>query len=446
MNTVNNDGGGEHGIKLILRALRSRNYKLFFFGQGISLIGTWMQQVTIGWLVYRLTGSTVFLGVVSGSSTIFTFLFAPYAGVIADKFNRHRILFITQTLAMIQAFILAFLTITNRIEDWHFIVLSIFMGIINAFDMPTRQAFVYELVDDEDDLPNAIALNSMIFNGARFIGPTIAGVIIASFNESVCFFINAVSFIAVLISLALIRISPQKKYTKHNGTVMTGLKDGLSYTSKSIPIRTILLLLSLISLLVMPYSVLMPIFAKDILGGTSLTYGFLMAAVGVGALAGAVFLASRRTVQGLDSLILIAICILGSSLIVFSFSRYILLSIVMMLFAGFGVMVQMASANTVLQSIVDDDKRGRVMSFYTMSFMGTAFIGSILGGSIAHFITAPYTILISGTCCLAAALLFSRKLTQIKNLIHPIYVRKGIIPQVASGIGTAATLTAETKE
>jgi MFS family permease len=434
------------GVKNILRALRNRNYRLFFFGQGISLIGTWMQQLAMSWLVYRLTNSTLLLGIVASSSQIPTFIVAPFAGVIADKFNRHRILFATQTLAMVQALIIALLVMTGRISSWHIIVLSIFLGIINGFDMPTRQAFVYELVDMEEDLPNAIALNSMIFNGARFIGPSIAGIIIASIGESACFFINAASFLAVLASLAAIKIPSAKNFARHNGTVLTGLKDGFSYAFGSVPIRTILLLLAVVSLFTMPYAVLMPVFAKDILHGGPRTLGLLMGAVGVGALIGAVFLASRKSMQGIDKIMILAVCILGSSIILFSFSRLLTLSLFLMLLTGFGLMVQMASANTVLQSVVDVDKRGRVMSLYTMSFMGMAPFGSLLGGFIAFHIGAPHTILISGTFCLFAAAIFSRKLPEIRKAIHPIFVRKGILPQVASGIGTAAQLSAETKE
>jgi MFS family permease len=312
--------------------------------------------------------------------------------------------------------------------------------------MPTRQAFVYELVDMEEDLPNAIALNSMIFNGARFIGPSIAGIIIASIGESACFFINAASFLAVLASLAAIKIPSAKNFTRHNGTVLTGLKDGFSYAFGSVPIRTILLLLAVVSLFTMPYAVLMPVFAKDILHGGPRTLGLLMGAVGVGALIGAVFLASRKSMQGIDKIMILAVCILGSSIILFSFSRLLTISLFLMLLTGFGLMVQMASANTVLQSVVDVDKRGRVMSLYTMSFMGMAPLGSLLAGFIAFHIGAPHTILISGTFCLFAAAIFSRQLPEIRKAIHPIFVRKGILPQVASGIGTAAQLSAETKE
>lgn len=446
MKTSNNNAGSLLGVKNVLRALRNRNYRLFFFGQGISLIGTWMQQLALGWLVYRLTGSAFLLGIVGFSGQIPTFLVAPFAGVIADKFNRHKILFVTQTLAMVQAFILAVLVITGRILNWHIIALSAILGIINGFDMPTRQAFVYELVDIEEDLPNAIALNSMIFNGARLIGPSVAGLIIDFLGESACFFINAASFLAVLASLAAIKIPSKKNLFRHNGPVLTGLKDGLSYAFGSVPIRTILLLLATISFFTMPYVVLMPVFAKDILHGGPKTLGFLMGSVGIGALIGAVFLASRKSIQNIDKIMIRAVCILGSSIILFSFSRHIPLSLLLMLFTGFGLMVQMASANTVLQSVVDIDKRGRVMSLYTMSFMGMAPFGSLLAGAIASNIGAPHTILISGSFCLLAAALFYRKLTRISKTIHPIFIRKGIIPAVADGIGSASNLAAETKE
>jgi MFS family permease len=446
MNTTDNNTQTVRGVRLVLRSLRSRNYRLFFFGQGISLVGTWMQQVAMSWMVYQMTNSVLLLGIVGFSSQIPTFFVAPFAGVLADRWNRRRILFVTQTLSMIQALVLALLVATDTILFWHIIAMSILIGIINGFDMPFRQAFVPELVDIEDDLPNAIALNSMNFNGARLIGPPIAGFLIASVGEGVCFFINAASFLAVLVSLAAIRIVRKKQAVKNDVRVMTGLKEGFSYAFGYAPIRTILLLLATVSLFCIPYIVLMPVFAKDILHGGPRTLGFLMGAVGIGALFGAIFLASRKTVKGLDKIVILAVCILGGSIIAFSFSRLLWLSLLMMLLAGFGMMVQMASINTVLQSIVDDDKRGRVMSMYVMSFIGMAPFGSLLAGGTAYLLGAPRTLMVSGILCLFAAALFSRKLPAIRKAIHPLYARKGIIPQVADGIGSATQLTAETKE
>ena len=446
MKTVNNDGGGERGIKLILRALRNRNYRLFFFGQGISLIGTWMQNVAVGWMVYRMTGSTLMLGIVGFSGQIPILLAAPLGGVLADRWNKKTILINTQLLSMLQAFILAALVITANIQVWQIIILSIGLGIINGFDMPTRQAFLFEMVDNPEDLPNAIALNSLIFNGARLIGPTIAGIlIVAAGNEGACFLINAISFVPVLAAFGIMKVKIQDGL-RQDGHIFIVLKDGVKYAFGFAPIKIILALLAFIGLVAMPYAVLLPVFAKEILHGDARTLGFLMGAGGVGAITGAIFLASQKNVSRLSNIIVSSMCVFAVGAIAFSMSRILWFSMIMTVLIGFGIMVLIAAINTVLQTIVDDDKRGRVMSLYTMAFIGMAPFGSLLAGSVAHFIGAPYTIFAGAILCLLAAAVFSRKLPEIRKAIHPIFVRKGIIPQVASGIGTAATLTAETKE
>jgi MFS family permease len=320
-----------------------------------------------------------------------------------------------------------------------------FLGIVNAFDIPTRQAFVCELVDNQDDLPNAIALNSMIFNGARLAGPSIAGLLIAAAGEGICFLINAASFAAVLAALLAIKTAPSIT-VGNNEPVLRGIKEGIAYAYGFAPIRAILLLLALISLLGMSYGVLMPVFARDILKGGPQTLGFLMGAVGVGALMGAIFLASRRTVQGFSRLIVVATCIFAVGVAAFSFSQVLWFSVIMILLAGFGMMVQIVLTNTVLQTIVDDDKRGRIMSLYAVAFVGTAPIGSLLTGTIADVIGAPHTLQISAFLCVIAAIVFAMKLPAIEKMVQPIYVRKGIIRQVATGLGTATQLTMETKE
>jgi MFS family permease len=445
MHAADNNSQGLRGVKLVLRALRGRNYKLFFAGQGISLVGTWMQQVAMGWLVYRLTDSVFFLGVVGFASQIPTFFVAPFAGVLADRYSRRYILIATQILSLIQALVLAILVLTSTVSLWHIVALSVFIGLINAFDIPARQAFVYELVDSPEDLPNAIALNSMIFNGARLAGPSVAGILIAAAGEGVCFLANAVSFLAVLAALVAIKL-PTPKTAQPQVRVLSDLKAGVVYAFGFVPIRLILILLAFISLVGMPYAVLMPVFARDILHGGPQTLGFLMGSVGVGALAGALFLASRKTIQGLGRIMVFSITLLGVGVIAFSFSQIFWLSMLLILFAGFGMMVQMASINTILQTIVDDDKRGRVMSLYTMAFMGMAPFGSFLAGSVAHILGAPNTLRISGLFCIFAAVAFWAKLPVIREKIHPIYIRKGIIPQVATGIGSATQLTIQTKE
>jgi MFS family permease len=445
MKTSNNKIDSVQGVKNILRALRNKNYRLFFIGQGLSLIGTWMQNIAMSWLVYRLTNSPFYLGVVGFSSQIPILLAAPLGGVLADRWNKKNILIFTQALSLLQAAILAILVITGAIQIWHVILMSILLGTVNGFDMPTRQAFVYELVDNRDDLPNAIALNSLIFNGARLIGPTIAGLIIAAAGEGICFLINAVSFIPVLVAFAFMKMG-HLKIPRINGHVFAGLHDGFKYATNFVPIRVILTLLTFIGLVAMPYSVLMPVFARDILLGNSRTLGFLMGATGVGAITGALFLAAQKTVSRLSSFVVMALSIFAVAIFAFSMSGMLWFSMIMLTLAGFGLMVMIAAVNTVLQTIVDDDKRGRVMSLYSMSFIGMAPFGSLLAGTAAHIIGAPRTVLISGCLCILAAVLFSRKLPEIKKLIHPIYVRKGILPEVADGLGTASRLTEQTKE
>jgi MFS family permease len=415
------------GLSLIFRALYHRNYRLFFGGQGISLIGTWMQQIAMSWLVYHLTNSAFLLGVVGFSSQICSFIFSPFAGVFSDRWNRHHMLVATQTFAMIQALILAFLTLTHRVTINQIILLSIVLGLVNAFDMPTRQSFVVEMVERREDLGNAIALNSFLFNGARLVGPSIAGIFISLLGEGMCFLVNGISFLAVIIALLAMKIQSAKKDPEKT-RVLKRLKEGFIYAYGFLPIRNILLMLGWTSLVGMAYTTLMPVFAKDILHGNSQTFGFLMAASGMGAAIGAIYLASRKSVIGLLRIIGVASGIFGLSLIAFSFSHNLWLSLILMLLVGFGMMVQMASSNTVLQTVVDDTKRGRVMSLYAMSFLMGPF-GSLLGGSLASKIGAPYTIIISGATCLLGSFLFIKKLPSLRRMIRPIYVQKGILSE-----------------
>ncbi len=428
-----------NSIKQTLRALRNRNYRLFFTGQGISLIGTWMERIALGWLVYKLTDSAFLLGLVSFLSQIPTFLLATFAGVLADRYDKHKIVIITQILAMVQAFILAILTLTHLVNIWYIMILSVIIGLINAFDMPTRQSFVVELVDDKKDLSNAIALNSSMFNAARLIGPTIAGILISVVGEGLCFLINALSYIAVITALLLMKLKPTIHALKKE-KVLKGLKEGIKYAYSFKPIKIFLLLVGLVSLAGMPYTVLMPVFAKDILHGNANTLGYLLGAVGVGALFGALYLASRKTVLGLGRWIAIAASIFGAGLVLFSFSRSLILSLILMLFTGFGMMMQMASTNTLLQTLVDDDKRGRIMSLYVMAFMGTAPFGSLIAGSLASRIGAPTTVLLSGIIVLVGAALFAKKLPELKKHVRPIYIKMGIIPEVSKGLQSATHL------
>ena len=417
---------------MILPALQYRNYRLFFSGQGISLIGTWMQRIAMSWLVYRLTNSALLLGVVGFTGQLPIFLLTPFAGVLADRMNRHRVLVATQTLAMIQALILALFVFTGTIAVWHIVTLSIFLGFIDAFDMPVRQSFMVEIVQTKD-LGNAIALNSSIVNSAQLLGPSIAGILIASTGEGMCFLLNAISYLFVIVSLLMMKMT-SKQIENPKTPVLKGVGEGFSYVFGFAPIRSILLLLALISLVGMPFRVLLPVFAKDILHGGPDTLGFLAGSSGVGALVGSAYLASRRSVLGLGKWIALASSIFGIGLIAFSLSHVFWLSMILILLSSFGMMVQMASSNTILQTVVDEDKRGRVMSFYAMSLRGMAPFGSLLAGSLASAIGAPNTLIIGGASCLLGSLMFARKLPLLREMVRPIYVRMGIVSEAAPGI------------
>jgi len=419
-------GEAPKGWRLIFRALGHRNYRLFFGGQGISLIGTWMQQTAMGWLVYHRTNSAFLLGLVGFSGQIPALFLMPLAGVLTDRWNRHRILVITQSLAMVQALALAFLDLAGLLTIGSIISLSLFLGMVNAFDMPARQAFVPDLIEKKEDLGNAIALNSFIFNGARLLGPSMAGLLVSLLGEGLCFLLNGISFLAVIAALVAMNI-PAVKGKALASPLRAQLKEGFTYALGFPPIRSILLFLSLISLVGMGYVTLMPVFAKDILHGGPDTLGFLMAASGLGALMGAVFLASRKSVRGLGRMIALASFIFGLGILIFSLSRDFLVSFLTLGFAGFGMMVQMASSNTILQTIVDDDKRGRVMSLFTLAFMGMAPLGSLLAGSLAHWMGATFTLLIAGVLCLGASFSFLWRLPRLRAMIRPIYVQKGIL-------------------
>ena len=427
------------GLKTVLYSLRYRNFRLFFAGQSISLVGTWMQMVAIGWLVYHLTNSALLLGLVGFFSQIPSFVLTPFTGVFVDRWNRHRILVITQTLSMIQAFALAFLTLTGTINILSIILLSLSLGLINAFDMPARQSFVIEMVEKKEDLPNAIALNSSLVNVARFIGPAVAGLLVAAVGEGFCFLINGISYVAVIIALLAMKVNKITKKVSINN-IPKEIKEGFKYSFGFAPIRSILLLLGLVSLVGMPYTVLMPIFAKDILHGGAHTLGFLMAAAGIGALVGGIYLASRKSVLGLVKILTFATGIFGLGLIIFAFSKNLYFSLSMMLVSGFGMLLQIAASNTLLQTITEDDKRGRVMSFFAMAFMGMSPFGNLIAGAMADKIGAPNTVLISGVICIIGAIIFLTRLPSLRKIIHPLYVKMGIIPQVASGIQIASEI------
>jgi len=402
-----------------------------------------MQRIAMPWLVYHMTGSALLLGVVGFVGQIPTFLLAPVAGVITDRISRYRVLLATQIISMIQAAILAILCLTGMIQIWEIILLSLILGCVNAFDVPSRHSFVIDMVEKKEDLGNAIALNSLMFNGARLIGPSIAGVMLAATGEGVCFLLNAISYVFVIISLLMMKLHIRQTQNKRE-QILKELGDGFRYTFGFPPIKHLLILLSISSLMGMSYSVLMPVFAKEILHGGSHTYGFLMGAAGFGALLGALFLASRKSVVKLGRIVPASAILFGAGLLGLSFSRLFPVSLLLMIFIGLGMMMQAAASNTILQTITDDDKRGRVMSFYTMSIMGTAPFGSLMAGALAKVVGTPWTIFTGGLASIIGALIFLRKLPELKAIVRPVYVKMGIIPEVAEGIQTASEQSTET--
>jgi MFS family permease len=419
----------------LTRALQHRNYRLFFSGQTVSLVGTWITRIATSWLVYRLSGSVFLLGIVGFFGQIPTLLLAPFAGVLVDRWNRHRILVVTQVLSMLQSVGLAVLTFAGVITVVDVLLLQLAQGIINAFDTPARQAFVVQMVEDRSDLPNAIALNSSMVNASRIIGPSIGGVLIAAVGEGWCFTADAISYLAVIASLLAMRID-RPDVARNDTRVWEELRAGFRYVTRFAPARDSLLLLALVATMGMPYTVLMPAIASQILHGGPHTLGYLVTASGVGALAGAFYLASRRSVLGLGRAIVIASITFGFALVAFSLSRVLWLSLLLLPFVGGGMMVEMASTNTILQTIVDDSMRGRVMAFYTMAFLGTAPLGSLIAGFAADHIGPMRTILIGGASCVLGGIVFAFRLPKLRARVRPIYIERGIL--VASEVEAGA--------
>lgn len=424
-------------LKTVFRSLKYRNYRLFFSGQSISLIGTWMQRIAMPWLVYNITGSPFLLGLVSFAGQIPTFILSPLAGVLTDRWDKYRVLLGTQILSMILSLVLAILSLAEIIQIWQIVIISVSLGAVNAFDVPARHSFVIDMVEKKEDIGNAIALNSLMFNGARLIGPSVAGILVATTGEGICFLLNAISYVFVIISLLMMNVKG-KEVQRNNNRMIMDMAEGLRYTFGFAPIKHIILLLALVSLMGTSYQVLMPVLATEILHGGSNTYGFLMGAAGFGALIGALFLASRESVIRLGRIIPAAAGLFGGGLVVLSFSGNIPFSLLLMVFIGIGIMLHTASSNTILQTITEDDKRGRVMSFYTMAIMGTAPFGSLLAGIMARLIGTSETVLWGGIACILGALIFLKKLPELRDSVRPVYVKKGIIPEVAAGIQTAS--------
>lgn len=425
----------------MLGALRHRNFRLFFLGQSVSLVGTWMQQVALIWLVYRLSDSAFLLGLVGFCSQIPSFCLAPVAGVYTDRWNLRRTILVTQILAMCQAALLAALTLTGTVAVWHVLACSVCLGFVTAFDIPARQAFLIQMVEGRANLPSAIGLNSAMFNGARLVGPAVAGFLIALMGEGICFLLNASSYVAVLASLLAMRLPPQAA-ARPRRRVLQELSEGFRYAFGFPPIREILLLLAVVNMAAMPLMVLMPIFAASVLGGGSDTLGLLTAAMGLGALLGALRVAHRKSVLGLGRQIAWSGGLFGLSLIAFSLSQLLWLSLLLLVVAGFVLMLETASSNTILQTIVDDDKRGRLMSFYAMAFLGAAPLGSLAAGSLAAHLGVARAVQIAGMMCILGAAVFAWRLSALRELVRPIYQRIGILPDVSSGLPCAAEVTA----
>ncbi len=411
----------------IFRALRYRNFRLFFIGQSISLVGTWMQQVAMSWLVYKLTFSPFLLGAVTFVSQMPSILISPIAGVLADKWNRRRLLITTQSLSMAQALVLAALTYSGQVRVWQVMVLGLLIGCINSVDVPIRQTFLLDMVEKKSNLSNAIALNSLIFNAARLIGPAVAGVVISLTGEAVCFFLNGLSYLAVIYSLLAMKTKAHISI-KDSLPIWGKLQEGFHYAFNCFPIRLILLNLCIMNLMGSSCSVLLPVFAKESLSGDSATFGFLVAAAGIGALLSTVYLAAQTSIIGLATKIAVSSALFSSSIIFFSLSHVLWLSMTLLAFAAFWLMTCTASCSIILQTITDDDKRGRILSFYSMAFMVSVPVGSLLVGTLANKTGAVNTVIIQACCCLIGTLYFALKLPAFKKELKPIYARLGIIP------------------
>jgi MFS family permease len=420
----------------ITRALAHRNYRLFFGGQSVSLMGTWITRIATSWLVYRLTGSALLLGTVGFCGQIPTLILAPFAGVLVDRWDRHRMLVWTQALSALQSLALAVLALTGVITVPWVLVLQVAQGIINSFDTPARQSFVVQMVDDPADLPNAIALNSTMVNASRIIGPSIGGIIIAAVGEGWCFLIDAISYLAVIWSLVAMHV-PRTERVPRETTMLEELRAGVQYVTRFPPVRTALVLLGIVSAMGMPYTVLMPVVASRTLHGGAHTLGFLMTATGVGAVAGALYMASRRTVLGLGRVMVVATLAFGAGLVAFGLARSLWLALIVLIVIGAGFMTEMAATNTILQTIVEERLRGRVMAFYTMAFLGTAPIGSLLAGVVADRVGVSATIVGGGIVCIGGGLWLAARLPALREHVRPIYVELGILSAVQADSGTA---------
>ncbi len=415
-------------LKRIFTSLHSRNYRLYFFGQGVSLIGTWMQHVALSWLVYRLTGSVFLLGLIGFTSQIPTFILSPFLGVVTDRHNRLKLMTFAQFLFLLQALAMTLLVMFDVIQVWQIIALSLVFGVITAIDAPTRHSLVVDLIDKPEDLGNAIALNSAIFNASRLIGPAIAGIAIAMVGEGICFLMNTLSFVAVIYALLSIKLPPKKVVSSSN-SFKKSFTEGFQYTFRSMPIRTLIIHLSILSLMGISFIVLLPAYAKEILGGGAETLGFLMSALGAGALTGALYMAGRNSAFGLSKIIAGFSILMGMVVLLAAFSTNTFVSLMLFYFGGLSMILSIAAINTLIQTISEDNKRGRVMSFYSMALMGISPIGNLIAGTMASKIGIPVTLIISGAITVVAGIWFLYNRNTLRNQLRPIYVEKGLLEE-----------------
>ena len=412
-------------MKNLLRAFRHRNFRLFLSGQAFALIGYWMQNIALGWLLYRLTGSVTLLGILGFVSSVPILLLAPFAGLWSDRFNLHRMMFATQILEMVQAAVLAALALSGAIEPWHIVVLSMLLGVLVAIELPVRHAYLLELVGSKEDLPNAIAMTSLTGNCGRLVGPTLAGLVIAWFGEALCFLLNTLSYVAVIVTFMLIRVTPSQRPASHP-PMWQDMREGIAYIWNSVPIRLLLMLLTLVGMLATPYITLMPALVREVFQGDAGQMGFMVGAGGLGAVTGTIYLASRPSIRGLVRLLTLASLAVGMALMLLARSSAVWVALPLLFVIGFGILITSVSVNMILQTIVDDDKRGRVMGFYTVAFLGVAPFGSLAAGLVAGLIGVSHALFIGGAACSAGALYLAHKRPQLLEHIRPIYERLGV--------------------
>lgn len=422
-------------VRQVFSSLRSRNYRLYFAGQCISVTGTWMQQIAMSWLVYRLTGSLVLLAAVNLLVQLPSFVISPFSGVITDRFDRHKIIVITQFCMMMEAFTLALLMFTGVIAVWHIMALGLYIGLVAAVDAPARQSLTVELVDKKD-ISNAVALNSAVFNGARLVGPSIGGLIVGWFGEGFCFLLNGLSYVAVIGAMLKMRLSP-KIYHRRNARLLEELGEGVRYINRFLPIKALLVMAATISFFGLPLTVLIPAYVGQNLGGDSQMLGFLMSAFGAGALTAAIYLAARKSVLGLAKVVVLCSVLFGLGLMLLAYVHTPGVALLLAFPIGFGLIAAISSINTLLQTLADDDKRGRVMSIYVMAMVGMTPLGSLLQSWLEQIISFSLCIFLYGAVCTLAALVFERYRPVVRRLSRPAFVKKGIVPEIAKGLGDA---------